>query len=164
MKFKADYIFYKPSKYFVIAAIAVLGALATHSQATAATSAKLGGFISPATIILLFIGIVISVFYLKAMLTVLNEAADSYTEVEEDNDGSYYAAPAWGAALAGLIAAIVIWSYSVHATLLYIGPVLSMLSPVAILYCMFQDIKNFKQLHRKTNSEEKKTVAKLTKR
>ncbi|MGJ3245882.1 MAG: hypothetical protein ACFE0I_07390 [Elainellaceae cyanobacterium] len=153
--------FLKQSKYFIIGALATLTPLAIHSKANAASPAALGGFISPITIIFLIVGITVCVFYIKAMLTVLNEAADSYTEVEDDTDGSYYASPAWGAALAGIIAAIVIWSYGVNPSFFYLGPVLSMLSPVAILYCMMQDIKNFKLAHMDTKSKEKQAVSEL---
>ncbi|MEM9907160.1 MAG: hypothetical protein AAF921_19275, partial [Cyanobacteria bacterium P01_D01_bin.44] len=95
--------------------------------------------------------------YIKAMLTILNEAADSYDEEEVDSDGSYYAAPAWGAALAGIVAALVIGAYGISPSLLYLGPVLAMVSPIAILYCMVQDIKTFKATHaerQKASAEE----------
>jgi len=153
--------FIKQSKYFIVGVLATLTTLAIHAKANAASPATLGGFISPITIIFLIVGIVVCVFYLKAMLTVLNEAADSYTEVEDDMEGSYYAAPAWGAALAGIIAAIVIWSYGVNASFFYLGPVLSMLSPIAILYCMMQDIKNFKLAHMDTKSKGNQAVSEL---
>ncbi|MGJ3251795.1 MAG: hypothetical protein ACFE0J_11780 [Elainellaceae cyanobacterium] len=153
--------FIKQSKYFIVGALATVITLAIHAKANAASPATLGGFISPITIIFLIVGIAVCVFYIKAMLTILHEAADSYTEVEDDTDGSYYAAPAWGAALAGVIAAIVIWSYGVNPSFFYLGPVLSMLSPIAILYCMLQDIKNFKLAHMEMRDKDNKAISEL---
>ena len=53
----------------------------------------------------------------------------------------------WGAAIAGLIAAIVIWSYGISPILLYLGPILCMISPMAVIYCMSRDIREFQSTH-----------------
>lgn len=136
------------SQYFVFGAIATAIVLAFHPGAQAAeTAGAPGQALSPITILFLIIGIVVSVLYIKAMLSVLHEAADSYEEEETESTGDYYAAPAWGALLAGILAALVIWAYGASPSLLYLGPVLAMISPIAILYCMAQDIKNFKASH-----------------
>lgn len=144
-------------QYFVIGAIGTAIVLVFHPQARAANNVgALGQALSPITLLFLIIGIVVSVLYLKAMLTILNEAADSYEEEEEESTGAYYAAPAWGALLAGILAALVIASYGMGPSLLYLGPILAMVSPIAILYCMAQDIKNFKV----TRAEQQKTSSK----
>lgn len=140
------------SKYLIASAFATTLVLAFHPGVQAASGATGGNAISPITILFILVGIVISVLYIKAMLTVLNEAADSYQDSEEESAGSYYAAPAWGAAVAGIAAALVIWSYGMSPSMLYLGPILAMISPAAILYCMAQDIKNFKA----TQSESQK--------
>ncbi|MEM9007286.1 MAG: hypothetical protein AAGE59_27645 [Cyanobacteria bacterium P01_F01_bin.86] len=145
--------FLKSSQYFIAGALATAFVLAFHPNVQAADGAGASGkALSPGTILFIVVGLVVSVLYIKAMLTVLNEAADSYREDEEESDGSYYAAPAWGAAIAGIVAAIVIWAYGISPALLYLGPVLAMASPIAILYCMAQDIKNFKVAH--SNAQE----------
>ena len=151
--------FLRSSQYFVAGALATAFALAFHSNAQAADGAGAGKALSASTIFFIIVGLVVSVLYIKAMLTVLNEAADSYREDEEDSDGSYYAAPAWGAAIAGIVAAIVIWAYGASPALLYLGPVLAMASPIAILYCMAQDIKNFKVAH---SNDQETSAEKLT--
>lgn len=153
---KAVKDFLGKGQYFIAGALATAVALAIHPDVQAAEGAELPGrALSPITILFLVVGMVVSIFYIKAMFTVLNEAAGSYYEEDEDNK-SYYAAPAWGALLAGVIAALVIWSYGVNPSLLYLGPFLAMVSPIAILYCMAQDIKNFKAAH----SDSKKAASK----
>ncbi|MEM9767132.1 MAG: hypothetical protein AAF892_04505 [Cyanobacteria bacterium P01_D01_bin.71] len=146
------------SRYFVIGAMATGLALAFTSDVQAAAGAGgSGNALSAGTILFIVIGTVVSILYIKAMLTVLHEAADSYSEDEAESAGSYYAAPAWGAAIAGVLAALVIWSYGLSPSLLYLGPILAMISPIAILYCLSQDIKNFKVAHsndQKTSSEK----------
>jgi len=152
--------FLSKSKYLIASAFATTFVLVFHPVVQAASGTTTSGnALSPVTILFILIGIVISVLYIKAMLTVLNEAADSYQEnSEEKNAGNYYAAPAWGAAAAGIIAALVIWSYGVSPFMFYLGPILAMISPVAILYCMAQDIKNFKAAPKET----KETVESFT--
>jgi hypothetical protein len=134
----------------------VIGAIATcltilfhpFSSSYAATQNTSGNAYTPLSIALIVVGIVVFVIYIKSMLTVLGEAASSYTEMEDDSDHiSYYSSPAWGAALAGIIAAVVISLYGVSPLLLYIGPILCMLSPMAIIYCMSKDIQEFKKTH-----------------
>lgn len=151
------------SKYFIVSAFATTFALTFNPgvQAASSTTAS-GNALSPITILFILIGIVISVLYIKAMLTVLNEAAGSYQDSEEESDGSYYAAPAWGAAVAGIVAALVIWSYGVSPSMLYLGPILAMISPMAILYCMAQDIKNFKATHTEPNEASAENLTSLS--
>lgn len=135
-------------QYFVFGATATAIILAFHPGAQAAEGTRApGNALSSITILFIIIGIVVSVLYIKAMLTVLNEAANSYGEVEEETVGDYYAAPAWGALMAGIIAALVIFSYGLEPSMLYLGPIFAMISPMAILYCMAQDIQNFKITH-----------------
>ena len=73
---------------------------------------------------MIFAGIAIFIKYISSMFVVLQEASISYTEIEEDEEHiAYLASPFWGAALAGIIAALVIWSYGVSHIFLYIGPI-----------------------------------------
>lgn len=143
-------------KFFVLGAIATAIALAFSPKVQAAGEAGAPGrALSSITILFIVMGVVVSVLYIKAMLTILNEAADSYDEAETESDGSYYAAPAWGAALAGVVAALVIFFYGLNPSFLYLGPILAMISPMAILYCMVQDIESFKA----TQADRQKSVA-----
>jgi len=141
-------------KYFLIGILSTSLILGLHTVAGAQDAAKSAGApgnaMSPITILFLLIGIIVSILYIKAMLTVLNEAADTYSEEEEEAEGVYYTSPVWGAALAGILSALVIWSYGMSSMLLYLGPILAMVSPIAILYCMMQDIKEFKAAHQST--------------
>ena len=149
-------------KYFVLGALASAITLAWSANSWAADD---GGItrtaLSPITILFIIIGLVVSILYLKAMITVLNEAVESYHEVEEETAGSYYAAPAWGALLAGVTVALVIWSYGVSPLLLYLGPIFAMISPMAIVYCMAQDIKGFKASHAKDQKSAAKPLASI---
>lgn len=149
-------------QYFVIGVLGAAIALAFNPGAQATNDAGAPGqALSPITLLFLVIGIVVSVLYLKAMLTILNEAADSYEEIEEESTGSYYAAPAWGALLAGILAALVIAGYGIGPSMLYLGPILAMVSPIAILYCMAQDIKSFKVSRAKQQQTSPKELARL---
>lgn len=118
------------------------------SVALAASPDAIGNAYTWLTISMAIAGTIIFVLYLNAMFTVLKEAASSYSIVEEDNDHIfYYAAPVLGALAAGITAALVIWSYGMNPVFLYLGPILCLISPVAIIYCMSRDIKGFKESH-----------------
>lgn len=120
------------------------------SVALAASSDGIGNAYTWLTISMLIAGTFIFILYINAMFTVLKEAAASYSEVEVEEDDDhifYYAAPVSGALAAGVTAAVVIWSYGINSTFLYLGPVLCLISPIAIIYCMSRDIKEFKGSH-----------------
>ncbi|MEO1122656.1 MAG: hypothetical protein AAFW84_35390 [Cyanobacteria bacterium J06635_15] len=143
----------KPFKFglhFILGAIVVCCSILLHpvSGSFAASSETVGNAYSALSITMIVVGVIVFGIYLKSMLTVLQEAASSYTEMEEDSDHiSYYSSPAWGAAIAGLIAALVIGLYGIDPIFLYLGPILCMISPMAVIYCMSRDIREFKTTH-----------------
>ena len=154
----------KPLKFglhFVLGAIVVCCSILLHpvSSSFAASPETVGSAYSALSITMTVVGVIVFGVYLKSMLTVLQEAASSYTEIEADSDHiSYYSSPAWGAAIAGLIAAIVIWSYGISPILLYLGPILCMISPMAVIYCMSRDIREFQSTHSDASVEVKEPL------
>ena len=78
------------------------------------------------------------------MAGVLRNSARTYYS-EEENTHDTFTNGLIGAILAVIASAIVIWSYGLGAYFLYIGPVLSLLSPIGIIYFMALDIQRFKE-------------------
>lgn len=147
--------FLKRSLYTIIGltVVAICVLLNPKNAAFATGPESEGSAYSWLTISMTIAGIAIFIKYINSMFIVLQEASISYTEVEEYEDHiDYFASPFWGAAVAGIIAALVIWSYGVSYIFLYIGPILCLVSPVAIIYCMSRDIKSFKRMHPSSNT------------
>ena len=109
-----------------------------------ASPAEPSFFVSTETAIFFFIGVVIFFFYIKGMAGVLRNSARTYYS-EEENTHDTFTNGLIGAILAVIASAIVIWSYGLGAYFLYIGPVLSLLSPIGIIYFMALDIQRFKE-------------------
>ncbi|WP_156119808.1 hypothetical protein [Leptolyngbya sp. KIOST-1] len=135
------------------------------SAALASGPETAGSAYSWVTIFMIVMGIPIFLKYISSMITVLQEASASYTETEDEEENiAYFASPFWGAAVAGVIAALVIWSYGVSHIFLYLGPILCLASPVAIIYCMSQDIQSFRRMHPSSNSLGEDVIAQTAER
>lgn len=147
--------FLRASQYTIIGLIVVGICILFNPKdvAFASDQESIGSAYSWLTILMTVAGMAIFIKYINSMFVVLREASVSYSEIEEDEEHiAYFASPFWGAALAGIIAAFVIWSYGVSYIFLYIGPILCLISPVAIIYCMSQDIQSFKRMHPDSNT------------
>jgi len=167
MHFHKGTNFLKVSLYTIMGLITIATCVLFNSQnaALASGSGSAGSTYSWSTILMIFAGIAIFIKYISSMFVVLQEASISYTEIEEDEEHiAYLASPFWGTALAGIIAALVIWSYGVSHIFLYIGPILCLISPVAIIYCMSQDIQSFKRMHPISNPLEEEIIAQIPER
>ncbi|MBD2109806.1 hypothetical protein [Nodosilinea sp. FACHB-13] len=134
------------NKHLLIAIATSILAAQGRSLATtgSANSTEPSFFVSTETAIFFFIGIVISFFYIKGMAGVLRDAVRTYSSEEEDTRDTFTKGFV-GAILAAIASAVVIWSYGLGAYFLYVGPVLSLLSPIGIIYFMALDIQRYKE-------------------
>lgn len=122
--------------------------LAIQGRSYAATkadnTAESSFFVSTETAIFFFIGVVISFFYIKGMAGVLSNAVRTYNFDQEDSQDTYTNGLI-GTILAVIASAVVIWSYGLGPYLLYLGPVLCLLSPIGITYFMSLDIQRYRE-------------------
>lgn len=134
------------NKHLLMAIATGIFAIQGRSLATtgSASSTEPSFFVSTETAIFFFIGIVISFFYIKGMAGVLRHAARTYYLDEEDTHDTFTKGLI-GAVLAVIASAVVIWAYGLGAYFLYVGPVLSLLSPIGIIYFMALDIQRYNE-------------------
>ena len=135
-----------PNKHLLIAIATSILVAQGRSLATtgSASPAESSFFVSTETAIFFFIGVVIFFFYIKGMAEVLRNAARAYYSEEEDTHDTFTNGLI-GSILAVIASATVIWSYGLGAYFLYVGPVLSLLSPIGIIYFMALDIQRYKE-------------------
>jgi hypothetical protein len=139
--------------------VAVLTSIiAIEAQAGASESAGIhsqaGKFLSPQTIIFLLVGIVIFYVYLQKMFAVLSNAATTYDLDQQDESKDTFNHSLLGTIISVTLSAVFIWSYGLGALFFYFGPVLCMLSPVALIYCMNQDLIQFKKVVQVNKKQE----------
>jgi uncharacterized membrane protein len=115
---------------------------ATASQSSTSPSSP---FVSTETLILCLIGIVIAFYYIKGMMTVLENAAKDYNFPDKEAHDTYKYS-LLGTVLAVVLAALVITAYGWASTFLYLGPILCMISPIAIIYCMSRDNYRYEKM------------------
>jgi hypothetical protein len=131
-------------RYWLLASLVICLAAnrATASQSGTAPSSP---FVSTETLILCLIGIVIVFYYVKGMMAILSNAAKTYDFPDEEIHDSYkYSLP--GTVIAVVLAALVITAYGWASAFLYLGPILCMISPIAIIYCMSRDNYRYKKI------------------
>lgn len=131
-------------RYWLLAILAVCLAAnrATASQSDTPPSSP---FVSTETFILCLIGIVVAFYYVKGMMTILDNAAKTYNSPDEEIHDTYKYS-LLGTILAVVLAALIITAYGWVSALLYLGPVLCMISPIAIIYCMSRDNYRYKKM------------------
>lgn len=134
-------------KYLLLAIAANILAIQGRAYATAngANLSQPGFFVSTETAVFFLIGVLVFVFYIRGMIGVLSNAAKTY-DFDQDDSHDTYAYGLIGTILAVIASAVVIWSYGLSSWFLYLGPVLCILSPIAITYCMSRDIQKYKEL------------------
>lgn len=152
MKLSSDQLFrevsaaLKAHKHLLLAIAA--GIFVIQGRSSAATSAtnvaEPGFFVSTETATFFFIGIIIFFFYIKGMAGVLSNAARTYSSDTEDSQDTYTNGLI-GMVLAVIASAIVIWSYGLGPYWLYLGPILSLLSPIGIIHFMNLDIQRYRE-------------------
>ncbi len=121
-------------------------AQAGTNQPSATSNPRLGTYLSLGTIIFLIVGVVISAIYLQKMFAVLRSSAKTYESDQQDESKDTFNYSLLGTIISVTLSAVVIWIYGIGAFFLYLGPILCMLTPIALIYCMNQDLIRFKKI------------------
>lgn len=97
--------------------------------------------VSPGTLVTILIGLVISAAYLLAMGLALRKAAATIDEPEVDGVDAFSYSFA-GAIVAVIASSLAIISYGWSSSFLYVGVVLALLSPIAVTYTLFRELRD----------------------
>ena len=98
-------------------------------------------FVSPLTAATLVVGLVIAIFYLRNMWLVLQRTAETLDE-PEDNRPDSFAYSFVGAIVAVVASWLAIAAYGLSPILLYVGVVLALLSPIAVGYTFYRELRD----------------------
>jgi hypothetical protein len=98
-------------------------------------------FVSPLTAATLVIGVVIAIFYLRNMWLVLLRTAETLDE-PDDNRPDAFAYSFIGAVIAVVASWLAIAAYGASPILLYVGVVLALLSPIAVGYTFYRELRD----------------------
>jgi fatty acid desaturase len=98
-------------------------------------------FVSPLTAATLVIGVVIAIFYLRNMWLVLRRTAETLDE-PDDNRPDAFAYSFLGAIVAVVASWLAIAAYGVSPIFLYVGVVLALLSPIAVGYTFYRELRD----------------------
>jgi fatty acid desaturase len=98
-------------------------------------------FVSPLTAATLVIGVVIAIFYLRNMWLVLQRTAETLDQ-PEDKRPDAFAYSFLGAIVAVVASWLAIAAYGASPILLYVGVVLALLSPIAVGYTFYRELRD----------------------
>jgi small-conductance mechanosensitive channel len=96
-------------------------------------------FVSPATIIALVIGIIITVLYLRYMWLVLQRVARTLDD-PDDGKSDGFAHSFIGAIVAVVASSLAIVAYGLAPQFLYVGIALALASPIAVAYTFKREL------------------------
>ena len=96
-------------------------------------------FVSPATIIALVIGIIITVVYLRYMWLVLQRVARTLDD-PDDGKSDGFAHSFIGAIVAVVASSLAIVAYGLAPQFLYVGIALALASPIAVAYTFKREL------------------------
>lgn len=97
--------------------------------------------VSPATALTIVVGAVIGVFYLRNMWLVLGRVAQTLDEPDEDQPDAFAYSFA-GAVFAVAASWLAIASYGLSPAFLYAGVALALLSPIAVGYAFYRELRD----------------------
>jgi len=97
-------------------------------------------FVSPLTAATLVIGVVIAIFYLRNMWLVLQRTAETLDEPDDNRPDAF--AYFLGAIVAVVASWLAIAAYGASPILLYVGVVLALLSPIAVGYTFYRELRD----------------------
>jgi hypothetical protein len=124
-------------RYWLLAILVTC--LATNRAAASQSGAASSNlFVSIETLLFCLIGIFVAFYYIKGMMGILRNAARTYNLPDEEVHDTYQYS-LLGTIFSVVVAALVITAYGWASILLYLGPILCMISPIAIIYCMVHD-------------------------
>ena len=94
-------------------------------------------FVSPGTLVTIAAGVVIAYFYVHFMWVALRKAVRTRNDVDEGTDK--YRLSLVGAVISVIVSSIAIAVYGLGPVFLYLGPLASLASPIAVTYCLYQE-------------------------
>ena len=97
--------------------------------------------VSPLTAATLVVGVVIAIFYLRNMWLVLQRTAETLDEPEDKRPDSF-AYSFVGAIVAVVASWLAIAAYGLSPILLYVGVILALLSPIAVGYTFYRELRD----------------------
>lgn len=87
------------------------------------------------------IGVVLCVVYLRSLYAVIQKAARERFEPASAEDDRFTGSLV--GAIGALVASILLtMSYGIAPAFLYVGPIVCLLIPVALTYCMMEELKS----------------------
>ena len=98
-------------------------------------------FVSPMTAATLVVGVVIAIFYLRNMWLVLQRTAETLDQ-PEDKRPDAFAYSFLGAIVAVVASWLAIAAYGASPIFLYVGVVLALLSPIAVGYTFYRELRD----------------------
>jgi fatty acid desaturase len=98
-------------------------------------------FVSPLTVATLVVGVVIAIFYLRNMWLVLQRTAETLDQ-PEDKRPDAFAYSFLGAIVAVVASWLAIAAYGASPIFLYVGVVLALLSPIAVGYTFYRELRD----------------------
>jgi predicted permease len=98
-------------------------------------------FVSPLTATTTVVGTVIAFFYLRNMWLVLQRTAETLDE-PEDKRLDAFAYSFVGAVIAVVASWLAIAAYGASPIFLYVGVVLALLSPIAVGYTFYRELRD----------------------
>lgn len=96
-------------------------------------------FVSPGTLVTIFVGLVISAFYLTIMAKALLKVAANIDKPEPDGTDAF-SHSFIGAIIAVIASSLAIFAYGLSPSLLYVGIVLALISPIAVTYTLWREL------------------------
>ncbi|MBV8794403.1 MAG: hypothetical protein JO136_05645 [Hyphomicrobiales bacterium] len=97
--------------------------------------------VSPLTAATLVVGVVIAIFYLRNMWLVLQRTAETLDEPEDKRPDSF--AYSFAGAIVAVVASwLAIAAYGLSPILLYVGVILALLSPIAVGYTFYRELRD----------------------
>ena len=94
-------------------------------------------FVSVGTVITLIVGLAVALAYLRYMWRSLQRAVETRDDTDSGQDRFHHSFA--GALVAVVVSSAAIAAYGVSPAFLYLGPVLALLSAVAVAYCLRQE-------------------------
>jgi hypothetical protein len=98
-------------------------------------------FVSAMTAATLVVGVVVAIFYLRNMWLVLQRTTETLDQ-PEDKRPDAFAYSFLGAIVAVVASWLAIAAYGVSPIFLYVGVVLALLSPIAVGYTFYRELRD----------------------
>ena len=98
-----------------------------------------GQLVSTGTTFTIVVGLIIAAFYLRYMWAALQQSVRTRDEPDEGVDRYHFSLV--GAVISVIASSAAIAAYGLGAACLYVGPLLALLSAVAVARCLYQELE-----------------------